>query len=62
MPMHSRISKPVIGKLPSTLTRDDPWPPKLVGVAINLLFQTVMIQSLRKMQKQLKQEASERRQ
>lgn len=43
-------------------SRDDPWPPKLVGVAVNLLFQTVMILSIRKMQKQLKQEASERRQ
>jgi hypothetical protein len=43
-------------------TRDDPWPPKLVGVTINLLFQTVMILSIRRMQKQLQQEISERRQ
>jgi hypothetical protein len=27
-------------------TRDDPWPPKLIGVAVNLLFQTVMIHSM----------------
>jgi hypothetical protein len=43
-------------------TRDDPWPPRLVGATINLLFQTVMIMSIRKMQKQLKQEASGRSQ
>lgn len=43
-------------------TRDDPWPPRLVGVTINLLFQAVMIQSIRRMQKQLKQEVSDRSQ
>lgn len=40
-------------------TRDDPWPPKLFGAAINLLFEAVMIRSIRRMQKQLK-EASDR--
>jgi len=40
-------------------TRNDPWPPRLVGATINLLFQTVMIQSIRRMQRQLKQETAD---
>jgi len=43
-------------------TRNEPWPPRLVGAAINLLFQTVMIQSIRRIQKQLKQETSDQHQ
>jgi len=43
-------------------TRNDPWLPRLVGATINLLFQTVMIQSIRRMQRLLKQETSDRSQ
>ena len=40
-------------------TRHEPWPPRLIGATINLLIQTVMIQSIRRMQRQLKQEVSD---
>jgi hypothetical protein len=43
-------------------TRGGPWPPRLVGATMNLLFQFVMIQSIRRMQRQLKQETSDQRQ
>jgi hypothetical protein len=43
-------------------TRDTPLPPRLIGATVNLLYQTVMIQSIRRMQKQLKQEAGDQRQ
>jgi hypothetical protein len=36
-------------------TRDAPWPPRLVGAAINLLIQVAMIRSIRRLQKELKQ-------
>ena len=42
-------------------TRHEPWTPRLIGAAFNLLFQAVMIQSIRTMQKQLKQETSDPR-
>ena len=42
-------------------TRGHPWPPRLIGATINLLYQYVMIQSIRRMQKQLKQEAADQR-
>ena len=38
-------------------TQGAPWPPRLVGVTMNLLFQTMMIQSIRRMQRQLKKDA-----
>lgn len=43
-------------------TRSESWPPRLIGAAMNLLIQFVMIQSIRRMQTQLKQEASGQRQ
>ena len=43
-------------------TRDAQWPPRLIGATVNLLYQTMMIQSIRRMQKQLKQEAGDQRQ
>ena len=43
-------------------TRGEPWPPRLVGAAMNLLIQFVMIQSIRRMRSQLKQETSDQRQ
>ena len=35
-------------------TRNDPWPPRLVGAVINLLMQAGMIASIRRLQKELK--------
>lgn len=43
------------------VTRGGPWPPRLIGASMNLLIQFVMIQSIRRMQRQLKQEASDQR-
>lgn len=43
-------------------TRKDPWPPRLFGATMNLLFQTVMIQSIRRMRKLLKHDAADQRQ
>jgi hypothetical protein len=40
-------------------SRGEPWQPRLIGAAINVLIQIAMIQSIRRMQRQLKQEASD---
>ena len=40
-------------------TRGDPWLPRLMGATMNLLIQAVLIQSIRRMQRQLKQETSD---
>lgn len=44
------------------VTRGEPWPPRLIGAAMNLLIQYVMIQSIRRTQRQLKQETSDQHQ
>jgi len=43
-------------------TRNDPWPPRLVGASVNLLFQASMIWSIRILQKQLKRGDADHRQ
>lgn len=43
-------------------TQGEPWMPRLIGAAMSLLIQYVMIQSIRRMQRQLKQETSDQRQ
>ncbi|KAA6458672.1 hypothetical protein DYQ86_19150 [Acidobacteria bacterium AB60] len=41
-------------------TRGGPWAPRLVGATVNILLQIVMIQAIRRMQRQLKQGDSSR--
>ena len=43
-------------------TRGEPWLPRLVGAAMNFLIQFVMIQSIWRMQRKLKQDPSDPRQ
>jgi len=43
-------------------TRNDPWPARLVGASVNLLFQASMIWSIRILQKQLKRGDADHRQ